>query len=117
MLKITPPSTASDKRTKSYGFVEAVKKFPTNFSAKELEHILPKIGKRQFGSLKSVFICLSDDLKRSSTRSVDDDAADELDTTIRQSDEVQGSRSEERSGSRSGEGSGSRSGRGSVSAT
>jgi hypothetical protein len=63
MLKITPPETASDKRTKSYDFVEAVKKFPTNFSAKELGHILPKIGKHQFGSLKSVFICLSDDLK------------------------------------------------------
>lgn len=83
MLKITPPESSSDKRTKSYGFVDAVKKFPTNFSEKELGHILPKISRQQFGNLKSVFICLSDDLKRPA-RGQAEEAPEgaELDVTI-----------------------------------
>lgn len=80
LLRITPPSTASDRRSKSFNFVEAVKKFPTNFTKKELGHILPKIGKRQFGNLKSVFICLSDDLKRPVRAPEDDD--DQMDVTV-----------------------------------
>jgi len=69
VLRITPPEGVSDRRTKSFNYVEAVKKFPTNFSDKELKHILPKISSRQFGRLKSVFICLSDDLQRPSRES------------------------------------------------
>jgi hypothetical protein len=81
LLRITPPSTASDKRSKSFSFVEAVKKFPTNFTKKELGHILPKIGRRQFGNLKSVFICLSDDLKRP-VRALEDEDDDQMDVTV-----------------------------------
>jgi hypothetical protein len=108
MLKITPPESASDKRPKSYGFVEAVKKFPTNFSSKELDHILPKIGKRQFGSLKSVFICLSDDLKFKPRVQ----ASDESSTIMSQDSESVSSVSVSGSGSGSVAGSGSGSGSG-----
>lgn len=81
MLKITPPEAASDKRTKSYDFVEAVQKFPTNFSAKELGHILPKISKHQFGNLRSVFICLSDDLKHKARAPESSEAGEGTTTT------------------------------------
>jgi len=65
VLRITPPSSVgSDRRSKSYYFVEAVKSFPTNFSEKDLSHILSKVGPRSFGKLRSTFICLSDDLRR-----------------------------------------------------
>jgi len=82
MLRITPPSTASDKRSKSFGFGDAVQKFPTNFSKKELDHILPKIAKTEFGCLKSIFISLSDDIKlpRRDAPATDDD--DPMDVTI-----------------------------------
>jgi len=70
-LRITPPEGTSNGRTKTYHFVEAVRSFPTNFSAKDLDHILPKVSGRQFGSLKSVFICLSDDLRRPDRKSND----------------------------------------------
>lgn len=41
---------------------------------------MPKIGKHQFGNLKSVFICLSDDLRRPVRASEDDD--DQMDVTV-----------------------------------
>jgi len=72
VLRITPPTSAgSESRPRSYFFVDAVKKFPTNFSSKELEHVMSKVGSHQYGRLRSIFICLDDDLRRPSKRSAD----------------------------------------------
>jgi len=67
VLRVVPPSASasgSDRRAKSYFFVDAVKSFPTNFSKKDLDFILAKVNQRSFGKLRSLFICLSDDLRR-----------------------------------------------------
>lgn len=61
MIKITPPSSASDTRLKVYHFVEAVKSLPTSFTRDELEFIYKKVNPRLCGQLRSLFICLSDD--------------------------------------------------------
>lgn len=37
VMKITPAPSASDRRTRVYTYVEAVKKFPTNFTPEELQ--------------------------------------------------------------------------------
>ena len=61
MLKLTPPSNASDNRPKVYRFVEAVKVLPTSFTASEIDFIFSKINPRLCGHLRSLFVCLSDD--------------------------------------------------------
>ena len=66
LLKITPPSSASDTRLKVYNFIEAVKSLPTAFTKSELEFIFKKINPKLCGQLRSLFICLSDDEYRKS---------------------------------------------------
>ena len=62
LLKITPSSSANDRRIRSYNFIEAVKTFPTNFSASEIESVLKKINNPKLvGKMRSIFIVLSDD--------------------------------------------------------
>ena len=61
LIKITPPSNASDRRVKSFNYVEAVKTLPTNFSASELAPIIRRINPRLAGQIRSIFIILSDD--------------------------------------------------------
>ena len=62
ILRIIPPQDAQSRRVKSFTFVEAVKKFPTNFSKSDLEFIFSKVGFKQKGLLRSLFICISDDM-------------------------------------------------------
>ena len=61
MIKITPPASASDRRVKSYFYVEAVTKLPMNFSATELEPIMRRVNPELLGKIRSLFIVLSDD--------------------------------------------------------
>ena len=61
LIKITPASDASDRRIKVYNFIEAVKNLPSNFSPAELEPILRRILIRLVGSVRSIFVVLSDD--------------------------------------------------------
>ena len=42
--------------------MDAVKKFPTTFTKNDLDFILSKVGAKQKGLLRSLFICLSDDM-------------------------------------------------------
>ena len=60
-MKITPAPDSSDRRVKNYHFIEAVRAFPTNFVQSELDFIFKKINPKWCGSLRSLFICLSDD--------------------------------------------------------
>ena len=63
MLKVTPPPSGSDRvqRVRSYTYIEAIQKFPTNFA----EADIGPITKRAFSSfphqLRSTFAVLSDD--------------------------------------------------------
>ena len=62
LLKITPSSSASDRRIKSFNFIEAVKTLPTNFTASEIQSILQKINNpKLIGRMRSTFVVLSDD--------------------------------------------------------
>ena len=62
LIKITPPSSASDRRVKVYNYIEAVQTLPTNFSSAEILPIINRINPRLVGQIRSLFIVLSDDL-------------------------------------------------------
>ena len=62
VLKITPAQGASSRKVLNFNFVEAVKKYPTNFNKTDLDFILAKVGHKQKGRLRSLFVCLSDDM-------------------------------------------------------
>ena len=77
-MKITPAANASDRRVLVYNFIQAVKALPTNFSQEELEFIYKKVNPKWSGTLRSTFICLSDDdYKKSRKRPVSNDAGAE----------------------------------------
>ena len=62
VIRITPAQGASSRRVQTFTFVDAVKKFPTTFTKNDLDFILSKVGAKQKGLLRSLFICLSDDM-------------------------------------------------------
>ena len=63
ILKITPPSEdENDRRVQSYSYIEAVRKFPTNFTSEELTPILSMIGSEQKGRVRSLFVVINDDM-------------------------------------------------------
>ena len=64
LIKITPPSSASDRRVKVFNYVEAVQNLPTNFTSAEVTPIINRINPKLVGQIKSLFIVLSDDQYR-----------------------------------------------------
>ena len=62
VLKITPAPNASSRKIINCTFVDAVKKYPTTFSKSDLEFIFSKVGQKQKGHLRSLFICINDDM-------------------------------------------------------
>lgn len=64
LLKITPPESASDRRVKTFTFIEAVKKLKVSFSDEELAILSKQIGSQFAGQLKSLFVVLDDDRMR-----------------------------------------------------
>ena len=64
-LKLFPASDASDRRVRSYNFIEAVKSLPKNFTAQESEDLVQRVPAKFIGKLRSLFVVLSDDLARS----------------------------------------------------
>ena len=64
LIHITPPTDASDRRVKSYNFVEAVKTLPTNFTPSEVESIMARVNSKLYKSLRATFIVLDDDMPR-----------------------------------------------------
>ena len=64
ILKITPPEDASDRRVKSFSYMEAIQKLPTQFTESELEPILAKARVHFQGALRSTFVVLNDDAPR-----------------------------------------------------
>jgi hypothetical protein len=61
ILKITPPEGASDKRIKSYTFIEAVQKLRVSFTDTEMTSLAKQIGSQFSGKLRSLFVVLDDD--------------------------------------------------------
>ena len=70
MLKITPSASSSDedKRAKSFNYVEAVLKLPTNFSPEEIDPIIKRINPGMVGRIRSTFIIITDDRFKQLTR-------------------------------------------------
>ena len=62
ILRIIPPPDAKSRRVKTFTFIEAIKKYPTTFSKSDLEFILSKVGYKQKGQLRSLFVCINDDM-------------------------------------------------------
>ena len=61
-IKITPPENASDRKIQTFNYIEAIKNLPVNFRQSELKPILEKVNVKLKGSLKSVFVVVSDDM-------------------------------------------------------
>ena len=67
LLKITPSSDASDSRTQTYNFIEAIEKLPTCFSGSEIDDLLERLSPKLHGRLKSLFVVVSDDMLKKRT--------------------------------------------------
>ena len=68
-LKLFPATDATDRRVKSFTFIEAIKTLPKNFTAQETKEIIKRIPAKFIGKLRSLFVVLSDDQARSRLRS------------------------------------------------
>ena len=64
MIKITPASSASDRRIMQFNYVEAVQKLPCKFSPAEIDPITRRVNPKLAGQIRSIFIVLSDDIYR-----------------------------------------------------
>ena len=62
MIKISPAPSASDRRIMLFNYVEAVTKLPCRFTPSELEAITRRVNPKLAGSIRSIFIVLSDDV-------------------------------------------------------
>ena len=67
ILKLTPPSSASDGRVQTYNYIEAIKSLPTNFTSAEIEIIAKKVSSKLFGTLRATFTVINDDMIRKKT--------------------------------------------------
>ena len=61
LIKLTPPASATDRRGKTYNFIEAIKNLPTNFTKDDLEAISRQVSEKLIGNLRSLFVVISDD--------------------------------------------------------
>lgn len=62
VIKIFPPSDASDSRVRTFNYIDAIKSLPTNFPKSDLTPILEKINMKLRGQLRSLFVVISDDM-------------------------------------------------------
>ena len=68
LIKITPPADASDRRIKTFNYVEAVRTLPCNFSSAEVAPIIRRIDPKHAGQVRALFVVLSDDQFRQELR-------------------------------------------------
>ena len=64
LLKLVPAQDASNKRVKSFTYVEAIRSLPTHFTEEELSPILQKISLKLKGTLRATFGVIDDDMLR-----------------------------------------------------
>ena len=75
MMRLTPPTGASDLRVMNFNFIEAVTKLPTKFSRKGMAEIMKAVGGKFKGELRSLFVVLSDDDRSTSRRHHESDTS------------------------------------------
>lgn len=61
IIRLTPPPESSEKRVRTFTYMEAIRSLPTNFSTAETKPILERIDPQFKGRLRSIFVVLSDD--------------------------------------------------------
>jgi len=61
LIRLTPPPEVSDKRVKTFTYMEAIRSLPTCFSKAEVAPIMLKIDPKFRGKLRATFVVLSDD--------------------------------------------------------
>ena len=61
MIKITPASSATDRRVMLFNYVEATKKLPCSFSSEDIDPIIRRINSDLLGRIRSIFVVVSDD--------------------------------------------------------
>lgn len=61
LMRLTPPQDASDSRTMTFNFIEAVTRLPIKFSKKDLSGIMKSTSGKFKGQLRSLFVVISDD--------------------------------------------------------
>ena len=94
LLRLTPPAGASDQRTMTFNFIEAVTKLPARFHKKDLAQIMKSTSGKFKGQLRTLFVVLSDD-QRSQVQVQDTRAeASSRDRSASPSDSSEGSESE-----------------------
>ena len=76
LLRIFPAPDATDRRVKTFTFMEAIRVLPTNFSEPELEELIKKIPYKFIGKLRSLFVVLPDDLARLRRKAPEASASD-----------------------------------------
>lgn len=63
LLKLIPAETSgSDRRIQTFNFIEAVEKLPANFTPSEIGELIQRFSPKLHGSLKSLFVVISDDM-------------------------------------------------------
>jgi hypothetical protein len=60
ILRITPPPEVTDKRVKTFTFMEAIRSLPIRFSAEQKSTIMKKVDPKFKGKLRSTFVVLDD---------------------------------------------------------
>ena len=61
MLKLSPPASASDRRVKSFNYIDAIQRLKSNFTRSELDVIAKSVGEGLLGNLRAIFSVISDD--------------------------------------------------------
>lgn len=74
-LHLIPPPGARDKKVKRFTFIEAVTRLPTCFSSSEIDTIMKAVGSKFAGKLRSIFVAITDDMRRSRTSSATGEAS------------------------------------------
>lgn len=70
VLKLTPPEGASDRRVKVFNFIQAVRSLPATFTSSEITDLFKKISPKLTGKLRSLFVVISDDMRKPGPASV-----------------------------------------------
>ena len=64
MIRLTPPTSASDRRSRNFNFIEAIKNLPTNFTPDQIKSVMAKVNPRLYSNLRALFIILDDDMPK-----------------------------------------------------
>ena len=68
VLKLHPPaptaSSSTSRRVQTFNYIQAIQSLPTNFTDEELSTIGKKVSAKLFGTLRSTFIVITDDMIR-----------------------------------------------------